>query len=142
MEKHSNANEVIKYRNKTAYMLIAFHQGLSYISQLAVQYFFKDELHIEPHQLAEINSIIHIPWAIKPILGLLTDFVPILGYRRKIYIILCGLVNLLAWVLMTFYARTTLMATFMMFLVNFSLSYSSVLGEAVVVELAKLEKND
>jgi folate/biopterin transporter len=142
MEKHSYTNEVIKNRNKTSYMLIAFHQGVSYISQLAIQYFFKDELHVEPHQLASINSIIHIPWAIKPILGLLTDFVPICGYRRKIYIILCGIINLLAWIFMSFYAQTTVMATAMMILVNFSLSYSTVIGEAVVVEISKLEKND
>jgi folate/biopterin transporter len=142
MEKHSNENEVIKYRNKTSYMLVAFHHGASFISHLAVQYFFKDQLHIEPHELAEINSIIHIPWAIKPLLGLLTDFVPIFGYRRKIYIILCGIVNLFSWFYMTYYANTVFQATAMMLLVNFSLSYSTVLGEAVVVELSKAESTD
>jgi len=137
-EKH----ESYKERNKLSYVLIAFHQGVSYISQLAIQYFFKDELKVEPSQLATINSITHIPWAIKPILGLITDLVPICGYRRKIYIILCGIINLLCWLFMTFYTHTVPMATVMIFLVNLSLSFCSVLGEAVVVELSKMEKTD
>ena len=59
--EHYYDNEVIKKRNKLAYLLIAFHQGVSYISKLAVQYFFKDELKIEPHILAQINSITELP---------------------------------------------------------------------------------
>ena len=140
MEK--NSNEVIKYRNKLAYMIIAFHQGLSYISQLAIQYFFKDELKIEPAKLAQINSLIHLPWAIKPILGLITDFVPIFGYRRNFYILLCGIINMIAWLFMTIYVDTSSMATTMILLVNLTLSFCSVLGEAIVVELSKIEKMD
>jgi len=137
-----NSQKHMKERNKLAYMLIAFHQGVSYISQLAIQYYFKDELKVEPSQLASINSITHIPWAIKPILGLITDLLPICGYRRKIYIILCGIINFLCWVFMAFYVQTTGVATAMIFLVNLSLSFCSVLGEAVVVELSQKEKTD
>lgn len=138
----STTNEVVKSYNKFAYLLIAFHQGVSYISQLAVQYFFKDELKVEPHRLAQINSIIHIPWAIKPILGLTTDFLPIFGYRRKVYIILCGILNLLCWIYMSFYTNTAATACFMIFMINLTLSFCSVLGEAVVVELSKLETEE
>jgi folate/biopterin transporter len=134
-----NENEVIKRRNKLAYLLIAFHQGVSYISKLAVQYFFKDELKIEPHILAQINSFTELPWAIKPLLGMLTDFFPICGYRRKVYIILCGLINLLCWMTMATFTHTTFVACITIFMVNLTLSFCSVLGEAVVVELSQLE---
>lgn len=140
--KLHDENEVIKKRNKLSYLLIAFHQGVSYISKLAVQYFFKDELKIEPAWLAQINSITEIPWAIKPLLGLLTDFLPIFGYRRKTYIMLCGIVNLLCWMTMTYYTKTVFVATIIIFLVNLTLSFCSVLGEAVVVELSQLETTD
>lgn len=135
-------NDVAKKMNRLAYLLIAFHQGVSYISSLAVQYFFKDELKVEPSQLAQINSIIHIPWAIKPILGLITDLMPIFGYRRKIYIMLCGLINLFCWLYMAFYTESTAMACFIIFIVNLTLSFCSVLGEAVVVELSQMETED
>jgi folate/biopterin transporter len=138
----SKPSDVAKKMNKLAYLLIAFHQGVSYISSLAVQYFFKDELKIEPSQLAQINSIIHIPWAIKPLLGLITDLLPIFGYRRKIYIMLCGIINLFCWLYMAFYTQTTGMACFMIFMVNLTLSFCSVLGEAVVVELSQMETED
>jgi len=140
--QHYDDNEVIKKRNKLAYLLIAFHQGVSYISKLAVQYFFKDELKIEPHILAQINSITELPWAIKPLLGMLTDFFPIFGYRRKVYIIICGIVNLLCWMMMATYTHTTEVACIVIFLVNLTLSFCSVLGEAVVVELSQLESSD
>lgn len=140
--KQTNKNVAAKKINKYAYILIAFHQGLSYISQLAVQYFFKDELKVEPHKLSQINSIIHLPWAIKPILGLTTDFLPIFGYRRKIYVILCGILNLLCWLYMAFYINTAAMACTMIFFVNLTLSFCSVLGEAIVVELSQLETED
>jgi folate/biopterin transporter len=140
--QHYDENEVIKRRNKFAYLLIAFHQGVSYISKLAVQYFFKDELKIQPHILAQINSITELPWAIKPLLGMLTDFFPICGYRRKVYIIICGIINLLCWMMMATCTHTTEVACFVIFFVNLTLSFCSVLGEAVVVELSQMESSD
>ncbi len=114
----STTNEVVKSYNKFAYLFIAFHQVVSYISQVAVQYFFKDELKVETDRLAQINSIIHFPWAIKPILGLTTDFLPNLGYRRKVYIILCGILNLLCLNNISFYTNTAATAYFMIFMIN------------------------
>jgi len=37
-------------------------------------------------------SIIHIPWSIKIVYGLLSDNVPIAGTNRKSYIILMGII--------------------------------------------------
>jgi len=38
-------------------------------------------------------SIIHIPWSIKIVYGLLSDNVPIAGSNRKSYIILMGIIQ-------------------------------------------------
>lgn len=141
MKNFKNEVQTIKSFNKTAYLIIAFHHGLSYISQLAVQYFFKDQLKVEPGSLAKINSIIHIPWACKPLFGLVTDMVPLFGYRRKYYLFFCGLINLLSWLMMTYYIKDSTLATISMLLVNITLSFSSVLGEAIVVELTQYEED-
>src|SRR5690349_18978701 len=74
--------------NKLAYLIISFNQGLSSISELAVSYFFKDQLHLEPARLSQIMSFVAIPWMVKPIFGLITDLLPLCSYRRKVYIIL------------------------------------------------------
>jgi MFS family permease len=42
-------------------------------------------------QIAGFMLIVGLPWYLKPLLGLLTDFVPLLGSRRKSYLLLATL---------------------------------------------------
>jgi len=132
--------EKMKYNNRIAYLLISFNQGLGSISELAVQYYFKDTLHLEPARLSQIYSFILIPWTIKPLFGMITDLFPIMGYRRKLYIILCGLMCISCWLAMSFFVNNLFSAILCLLLINVSVSFSTVLGEAVVVELSQLEK--
>ena len=39
-------------------------------------------------QIARFAALISLPWAIKPLYGLLSDFLPLAGYRRKGYLLL------------------------------------------------------
>lgn len=39
-------------------------------------------------QIAQFAAVLALPWAIKPLYGLLSDFVPLAGYRRKSYLLL------------------------------------------------------
>ena len=130
--------KLIKWNN-IAYIIISFSQGINLIYTLAVQYLFKDQLLIEPAQMALITSFIMIPWMIKPILGLLTDLVPIFGYRRKVYLIICGLLSIICWLYMGFSDLTLTSTLICLFLISLSNSFSSVLGEAIVVELSNIE---
>jgi folate/biopterin transporter len=138
--KQDNSSKIS--RNKLAYLIIAFNQGLASISELAVSYFFKDALKIEPAKLSQIMSFISIPWMIKPIFGLITDLLPMCGYRRKVYIILCGLLNVLCWTCMATMNQDVSSATALLLLINLGLSFSTVVGEAIVVELSQLSKED
>ncbi len=130
----------MKYYNRLAYLIISFNQGLGSISELAVQYYFKDELHIEPARLSQIFSLILIPWTIKPFFGMITDLFPIYGYRRKIYIMLCGIFCVMSWLSMSFYINTLWGAILCLLIINICVSFSTVLGEAIVVELSQLQK--
>ncbi len=38
--------------------------------------------------IALFSALVALPWSLKPLYGLLTDFVPIAGYRRRSYLIL------------------------------------------------------
>ncbi len=40
--------------------------------------------------MAKIQSIISFPWSIKLLYGLISDNLPILGYKRKYYVIAMG----------------------------------------------------
>ncbi|MEX0712734.1 MAG: MFS transporter [Pirellulales bacterium] len=41
-----------------------------------------------PAQITAFAALLAIPWSLKPLYGLLTDFVPLAGYRRKSYLVL------------------------------------------------------
>lgn len=47
-------------------------------------------------------SILMIPWIIKPLFGLMSDFLPLMGYRRKSYLIAANLVAAAAFMIMAF----------------------------------------
>jgi len=145
MEKLNKVEKVkflenMKYSNRLAYLIISFNQGLGSISELAVQFYFKDDLHIEPARLSQIYSLILIPWTIKPLFGMITDLFPICGYRRKIYIMLCGIFCILSWLSMSLYVNSLFGAILCLLTINICISFSTVLGEAIVVELSQLEK--
>lgn len=127
-------------RNKMSYLLISFNIGISTLSDLAVQYFFKDYFKLEPGSMSRILSICIIPWMIKPIFGILTDFFPLFGYRRKLYLIISGILDILCWLYMAFIADSVFQAVWALLLINIGLAFSSVIGEAVVVELSQLDE--
>src|SRR5437899_7338661 len=39
-------------------------------------------------QVAQLLGVLTIPWIIKPLYGMISDLVPLLGYRRKSYLFL------------------------------------------------------
>ena len=51
-------------------------------------------------------SMIHIPWSIKIVYGLLSDNVPILGTNRKSYIIMMGIIQFIALISIYFLHET------------------------------------
>lgn len=66
-------------------------QGLGKgLSKVSTQYYFKDEQMIQPSQAQVYVGLIQVPWIIKPVWGLLTDVVPVLGYRRRPYFVFAG----------------------------------------------------
>ncbi|EER08726.1 hypothetical protein Pmar_PMAR017785, partial [Perkinsus marinus ATCC 50983] len=52
-----------------------------------VVYYMKEDLLLSPATSALVWGISRIPWILKPILAFTSDSIPILGYRRKPYLI-------------------------------------------------------
>lgn len=128
--------------NQICYLLISFNVGISSITSLATNYLFKDKFKINPATTTQILFITNLPWLLKPILGIITDFIPICGYRRKVYLILTGVINSLCWVLMSYFTNSIANVTILLTVVNCTLSMSTVIGQATVVELSKEKGND
>ena len=69
------------------------NHGLWTVAILATQDLFKSYLNMDPGDMTLFMSIIHLPWSIKILYGLISDNVPIAGTRRKSYIVLMGLLQ-------------------------------------------------
>ena len=81
--------------------VVYFAQGMWYLPDQTVTIVLKDR-GLTPSQVADFTLIVLLPWFIKPIYGLLSDFVPLFGRRRQSYFLLtsaaAGLAGLLlAW---------------------------------------------
>ena len=125
-------------RNKYAYLLLSFNSGIATITELAVNYYFKDKLKINPAFLSQINAVIKIPFMIKPLFGLITDLFPIFGFRRKFYIIISAILSSLSWFIFANFKLDWFESTICLFIINASLGFSTVLSQAIFVELGKL----
>lgn len=63
------------------------------LNRVGTQYYMKDVQKVQPSEAQVYAGITYIPWIVKPIWGILTDVVPILGYHRRPYFILAGKEN-------------------------------------------------
>ncbi|XP_015077470.1 probable folate-biopterin transporter 3 [Solanum pennellii] len=78
-------------------ILYGINQGMSLgLSRISTQYYMKDEQKLQPSEAQVYVGIIQLPWVVKPLWGLLTDTLPILGYRRRPYFILGGFIGVVA----------------------------------------------
>jgi MFS family permease len=76
-----------------------FAQGISEPTDGLIAQPVRGMLRTWGHSVAEISTfgaLISLPWAIKPVYGLLTDFVPIRGTRRRSYLLLTSAITALS----------------------------------------------
>ncbi|GKD37935.1 probable folate-biopterin transporter 2, partial [Tanacetum coccineum] len=79
------------YQVVAVVVVYGLNQGLGgALARVGTEYYMKDVQKVQPSEAQAYSGITNIPWIIKPIWGLLTDVVPILGYRRRPYFILAA----------------------------------------------------
>src|SRR5690242_5479516 len=75
--------------------VVYFAQGICQVVCLLNQplsYFLRKHLGYTADHIAAFRYALMIPWMIKPAYGLISDFIPLGGYRRKSYLLLMNLV--------------------------------------------------
>lgn len=125
-----------------AILLVYLVQGVLGLARLAVSFFLKDELGLSPAQVSALMGIAALPWMIKPLFGFLSDGLPILGYRRRPYLILSGLLGASSWVALATIVHTPWAATLAIGLSSLSVAVSDVIVDSLVVERARGESVD
>jgi folate/biopterin transporter len=86
----------------SAIMLIYFVEGALGLARLAQTFLLKDELHLGPAEMSALSGLFTLPWTIKPLYGFLSDGFPILGYRRRSYLVLSGILGCLSYLALGF----------------------------------------
>ncbi|MBW4440234.1 MAG: folate/biopterin family MFS transporter [Plectolyngbya sp. WJT66-NPBG17] len=122
-----------------AILLVYFVQGILGLARLAVSFFLKDELHLNPAEVSALLGIVALPWMIKPLFGFISDGLPIFGYRRRPYLVLSGFLGAIAWVLLATVVHSAWAATLAISLGSLSTAIADVIVDSLVVERARGE---
>ncbi|KAK6929943.1 Biopterin transporter family [Dillenia turbinata] len=122
-----------------AVAMVYFVQGVLGLSKLAVSFYLKDDLHLDPAETAVISGFSALPWLVKPLYGFISDSIPLFGYRRRSYLVLSGLLGALSWALMATFVDGKYSAAFCLLLSSLSVAFSDVVVDSMVVERARGE---
>jgi MFS family permease len=87
-------------------------------------------------QITAYFAVLNFPWVIKPVFGLVSDFVPLFGYRRKSYLILSSLCAVAAYAGIAVLSEPAEFA-FLLVLTAYAMATSSTLCGALLAENAK-----
>ncbi|PIR16721.1 MAG: hypothetical protein COV48_09465 [Elusimicrobia bacterium CG11_big_fil_rev_8_21_14_0_20_64_6] len=115
-----------------------FAQGMGGLAYEPVSYYLKDALGLRPAQAAAFVAWMTLPLTIKPLFGLLTDFLPWAGKRRGPHLIAVSLLTSLAWLLLAgLKAPHYGAALALLIFVNVGFVLSDVVCDGVMVERGK-----
>ena len=90
-----------------------------------------------PSEITQFMAIVSAPWAIKPIYGLLIDFVPLFGSRRRNYLLLATLMTAMSlfWLAISMPAEgQTNQLLALLIVPTLAVAFSDVVADALMVE--------
>jgi MFS family permease len=117
------------------FAIVYFAQGMWYLPNLSITFLLKDSFGLSAAQTATFFSITVIPWLIKPVYGLISDFVPLFGQRRKSYFLLTsGLAAAMGLSLSIMGSYTYWGVAIFFTLMGLGLAFTDVLTDALMVE--------
>jgi MFS family permease len=122
---------------------LTFYFGLVYFCQGVSQYvclmnqpvraYLRQVLGYNPQQIADFVFLVGLPWVIKPVYGLVSDFIPLFGYRRKSYLLLMNFVAAGAFMYMAAIVQPS-HVLFGLFMTGVGVAASDVIVDAIMVE--------
>jgi BT1 family len=116
--------------------LVYVVEGLGQIGGLIAQpltYYLKEVHGWTALQVTAFVTIFNLPWVIKPVYGLISDFVPLFGYRRKSYLIIANVAAVGGYVWATRIDVPSVLV-FALMMTAYAMAISSTLCGAVLVE--------
>jgi len=118
------------------FALVYIVEGLGQVVGLISQplTFYLKQVHgWTPVQVTAFFTLFNLPWVIKPLYGLVSDFLPLFGYRRKSYLLLANFMAIAGFFWVTQLETPSTLALALM-LTAYAMAISSTLCGAVLVE--------
>lgn len=106
----------------------------------ARSYYLLDEVGMKSATYGQLAGFSHIPWQLKSLFGLLSDTVPINGLHRAPYMLVAGILGVIATMLLTVVPTgmmTYQMGAMLFLLVNVNFALPDVMIDATVAERCK-----
>jgi MFS family permease len=96
-------------------------------------HYLKESQNWTPVQIATYLAVLDLPWIVKPLYGMLSDFLPLFGYRRRSYLLLAnaGAVAAFLW---TTQVLAPASIVFALLLTAIAMAASSTVCGALLVE--------
>ena len=119
------------------FAIVYFAQGMYALPDQAITITFKDS-GLKPDQVANFFLLASIPWFIKPVYGLVSDFVPLLGRRRTSYLVLTSALACATGLIAGLTAPHAYWSLALLYTVmGLGLAFTDVLADALMVESGK-----
>jgi MFS family permease len=96
-------------------------------------YYLKQVHGWTPVQVTAFLTLFNLPWVIKPVYGLISDFVPLFGYRRKSYLLIANVAAIAGFFWAT-QIETPSVLVFALMMTAYAMAISSTLCGAVLVQ--------
>jgi MFS family permease len=96
-------------------------------------HYLKETQNWDPVQIAASLAVLDVPWVIKPLYGVISDFLPLFGYRRRSYLLLAN-AGAIAAFLWTTQVLTPAAIVFALLLTAIAMAVSSTVCGALLVE--------
>ncbi len=112
--------------------------GMASLPGLAISYLLKDILKMTASQAAYFGAVTMLGWVIKPLWGMISDALPLFGYRRKSYLILTSLVASVIWFMLGQIENYTIAFLLTIFTIsNFFYAFNDVVCDGLMVQTGK-----
>ena len=98
-----------------------------------LNYYLKQVYQWTPVQITAFLTVLNLPWFLKPLYGMASDFVPLFGYRRKSYLLLANAMAAAAY-FSIFGAASPAALIFLLLITAYGMAIASTLSGAVLVE--------
>jgi MFS family permease len=96
-------------------------------------YYLKQVHGWTPVQVTAFLTLFNLPWVIKPVYGLISDFIPLFGYRRKSYLLIANVAAVVGFFWATQIDPPSVLV-FALMMTAYAMAISSTLCGAVLVQ--------